>query len=128
MAADCLPDKTTRKNGAPMSAVTTRGLVKRFGATTVLNGIDLDVAPEECTVGDWDLARIRTLFTSLEFRTLYERLEEIAALATAFQPTAEFALESRAQGAAFLKAVTSAWPAASCRRCRSRATLPSRPM
>jgi urease accessory protein len=42
-----------------------------------------------------------------------ERLEEIAALATAFQPTAEFALESRAQGAAFLKAVTSAWPAAS---------------
>jgi urease accessory protein len=41
-----------------------------------------------------------------------ERLEEIAGLAAAFQPTAEFTLESHAQGAAFLRAVTSAWPAA----------------
>ena len=40
-----------------------------------------------------------------------ERLAEIAILAAAFQPTAEFALESHAQGAAFLRAVTSAWPA-----------------
>ncbi|MFM8944028.1 MAG: 5'-3' exonuclease H3TH domain-containing protein, partial [Actinomycetota bacterium] len=43
----------------------------------LVTDLDLGVAPEACTVGDWDMERIRTLFTSLEFRTLYERLEAI---------------------------------------------------
>ena len=40
-------------------------------------------------------------------------LQEIAALGNAFQPTAEFALEARAQGAAFVRATRSAWPSPS---------------
>jgi len=38
-------------------------------------------------------------------------LEEIAGLGHAFQPGAEIALESRAQGAAFLAAARASWPA-----------------
>ena len=40
----------------------------------------------------------------------WHRLGEIAELGNAFQPTAEFALEARAQGAAFIRATRSAWP------------------
>ncbi len=39
--------------------------------------LDLEVSPEDCVMGEWDMEAIRTLFTSLEFRTLYERLEEV---------------------------------------------------
>lgn len=40
-------------------------------------GVDIDVAPEDAVMGEWDLGAVRRLFTSLEFRTLYERLEEV---------------------------------------------------
>ena len=40
----------------------------------------------------------------------WRTLQDLADLGNAFQPTAEFALESRSQGAAFLKATQSAWP------------------
>ncbi|MFM7718662.1 MAG: DNA polymerase I [Actinomycetota bacterium] len=40
--------------------------------------LELDVGPEDCAVGSWDMAEVKRLFTSLEFRTLYERLEEVA--------------------------------------------------
>jgi urease accessory protein len=40
----------------------------------------------------------------------WEDLHKIAALSNAFQPTSEFALEARAQGAAFIRATRSAWP------------------
>jgi DNA polymerase I len=39
--------------------------------------LELDVRPEDCVMGEWDLEAVRRLFTSLEFRTLFERLEEI---------------------------------------------------
>src|SRR5262245_60324157 len=35
------------------------------------------IAPEDAVMGDWDLDAVRRLFTSLEFRTLFERLEEV---------------------------------------------------
>tara|TARA_B100000405_G_scaffold276844_1_gene218908 strand:+ start:404 stop:1075 length:672 start_codon:yes stop_codon:yes gene_type:complete len=38
------------------------------------------------------------------------RLKDIAEFGNAFQPTPEFALESRAQGAAFVRVTRSAWP------------------
>ena len=41
----------------------------------------------------------------------HERLNELAELSVALQATAELALESRAQGEAFLTATRSAWPA-----------------
>jgi DNA polymerase-1 len=39
--------------------------------------LDLPVRVEECLIGDWDRDAVRRLFTSLEFRTLLERLEEL---------------------------------------------------
>ncbi len=39
--------------------------------------LDLDILPEDCVMGPWDLEAIRRLFTSLEFRTLFERLEDV---------------------------------------------------
>ncbi|MEX2420872.1 MAG: 5'-3' exonuclease H3TH domain-containing protein, partial [Actinomycetota bacterium] len=40
-------------------------------------GLELDVRPEDCVMGEWDVDAVRRLFTSLEFRTLLERLEEV---------------------------------------------------
>jgi DNA polymerase-1 len=37
----------------------------------------LDIRTEDCVMGEWDLDAVRRLFTSLEFRTLFERLEEV---------------------------------------------------
>ncbi|MEX2203124.1 MAG: DNA polymerase I [Actinomycetota bacterium] len=39
--------------------------------------LDLDVRPEDAVMGEWDVDAVRRLFTSLEFRTLFERLEEV---------------------------------------------------
>jgi DNA polymerase-1 len=39
--------------------------------------LDLPVEPEDCAVGEWDEEAVRRLFTSLEFRTLLERLEDV---------------------------------------------------
>jgi DNA polymerase-1 len=39
--------------------------------------LDLDITPEEAVMGEWDVDAVRRLFTSLEFRTLFERLEEV---------------------------------------------------
>jgi DNA polymerase I len=39
--------------------------------------VDVPIAPEDAMMGEWDLDAVRRLFTSLEFRTLFERLEEV---------------------------------------------------
>jgi DNA polymerase I len=39
--------------------------------------LDLGIDPQECVMGEWDVDAVRRLFTSLEFRTLFERLEEV---------------------------------------------------
>ncbi len=39
--------------------------------------VDVDLEPEDAVMGEWDLEAVRRLFTSLEFRTLFERLEEV---------------------------------------------------
>lgn len=52
------------------------------------------------------------------------RLEEIRGLGNAFQSTAEFALESRSQGDAFLKATGAAWPADALDRLQGEAVYP----
>ncbi|MDP9296189.1 MAG: DNA polymerase I [Actinomycetota bacterium] len=40
-------------------------------------GLDLGIGPQECVMREWDVDAVRRLFTSLEFRTLFERLEEV---------------------------------------------------
>jgi DNA polymerase-1 len=39
--------------------------------------VELDVGPEDLVMGEWDVDAVRRVFTSLEFRTLFERLEEV---------------------------------------------------
>jgi DNA polymerase-1 len=39
--------------------------------------LELGITPQECVMGEWDVDAVRRLFTSLEFRTLFERLEEV---------------------------------------------------
>ncbi|HXJ63675.1 MAG TPA: DNA polymerase I [Actinomycetota bacterium] len=39
--------------------------------------IELDLDPAESVMGEWDEDQVRRLFTSLEFRTLLERLEDV---------------------------------------------------
>jgi DNA polymerase-1 len=39
--------------------------------------LDLEIGPEDCVMGEWDMEAVRRLFTSLEFRTLFERLEDV---------------------------------------------------
>jgi DNA polymerase-1 len=39
--------------------------------------VDVDLEPEDAVMGEWDVEAVRRLFTSLEFRTLFERLEEV---------------------------------------------------
>jgi len=41
--------------------------------------LELDVAPDDCVMQAWDPAQVRSLFISLEFRSLLERLEEVGA-------------------------------------------------
>src|SRR5262245_21781469 len=39
--------------------------------------VDVPIDPRDAVMGEWDLDAVRHLFTSLEFRTLFERLEEV---------------------------------------------------
>src|SRR5919198_6396289 len=56
--------------------------------------LELPVTVEDCVIGEWDRDEVRRLFTSLEFRTLLERLEELemAGVAPAMEAV-ELALE-----------------------------------
>lgn len=54
----------------------------------------------------------------------WQRLDEISILGHAFQGTAEFALESRAQGNAFVKATLAVWPAEALSRIEDGAVYP----
>ncbi|HKZ76189.1 MAG TPA: DNA polymerase I, partial [Actinomycetota bacterium] len=73
-----------------------KGAIDEGGEQLVLNkdlarlnaDLDLDVEPEDCVTGEWDVEAVRRLFTSLEFRTLLERLEDVGMGA---KPSAEVA-------------------------------------
>ena len=54
--------------------------------------VELDVRPEDCVMGEWDVDAVRQLFTSLEFRSLFERLEEIGRVAKPAVEVAELDL------------------------------------
>jgi DNA polymerase-1 len=49
--------------------------------------LELPISVEECVIGEWDRDEVRRLFTSLEFRTLLDRLEELDLAGT--RPPAE---------------------------------------
>jgi DNA polymerase-1 len=43
----------------------------------IVTDLPLDIRPEDCIMGEWDPAEVRRLFTSLEFRSLLDRLQEV---------------------------------------------------
>jgi DNA polymerase-1 len=53
----------------------------RLGLNKELARIDTDlelpVDPDDCVMGEWDTDEVRRLFTSLEFRSLFDRLQEV---------------------------------------------------
>jgi DNA polymerase I len=53
----------------------------RLGLNKDLARIDTDlelpVDPDDCVMGEWDTDEVRRLFASLEFRSLFDRLQEI---------------------------------------------------
>ncbi len=62
-----------------------RDAIREAGERLLLNkdlarlntDVDVPVEPEDCVMGEWDVEAVRRLFTSLEFRTLLDRLEEV---------------------------------------------------
>ncbi len=43
----------------------------------IVTDLPLDIEPEGCVLGEWDPDEVRRLFTSLEFRSLLDRLQEV---------------------------------------------------
>jgi DNA polymerase-1 len=43
----------------------------------IVTDLPLDVEPEDCVLGEWDPDEVRRLFTSLEFRSLLDRLQDV---------------------------------------------------
>ncbi|MGZ8601340.1 MAG: DNA polymerase I [Actinomycetota bacterium] len=54
---------------------------ERLGLNKELARIDTDlelpVDPDDCVIGEWDADEVRRLFSSLEFRSLFDRLQDI---------------------------------------------------
>ncbi|HET9671462.1 MAG TPA: DNA polymerase I, partial [Actinomycetota bacterium] len=44
----------------------------------IVTDVPLDVEPEDAVIGEWDVDEVRRLFTSLEFRSLFDRLMDVA--------------------------------------------------
>src|SRR4029450_3057596 len=59
-------------------AAATERLALNKQLSRIVTDLDLDVRPEDCVRGDYDPEEIRRLFTSLEFRSLIDRLQEAA--------------------------------------------------
>ena len=43
----------------------------------IVTDVELPVTPDDCVMGEWDKGEVDRLFTSLEFRSLFDRLQEI---------------------------------------------------
>ena len=43
----------------------------------IVTDVPLPVAPDDCAMGEWDVEEVRRLFASLEFRSLFDRLQDI---------------------------------------------------
>ncbi len=43
----------------------------------IVTDVGLPVEPGDCVMGEWDVEEVRRLFTSLEFRSLFDRLQDV---------------------------------------------------
>jgi DNA polymerase I len=74
-----LMEHTDQIKGRVRQAIETAGsdLLRNKELARLVCELDLDIAPEDCVMGEWDQDAVRRLFNSLEFRTLLERLEDV---------------------------------------------------
>jgi DNA polymerase I len=75
-----LLQRTDELKGRLRTAIEAAGedLTRNKDLARLVLDLDLDARPEDCVMGEWDVDAVRRLFNSLEFRTLLERLEDIA--------------------------------------------------
>jgi DNA polymerase-1 len=75
-----LLERTAELKPKLREAIETAGeeLVRNKELARLRTDLPLDVEPEDLRMGEWDMEEVRRLFRSLEFRTLLERLEEVA--------------------------------------------------
>jgi DNA polymerase-1 len=92
--------KTEELKGRLRTSISEAGeqLVLNKDLARLNTDVELDVEPEDCVMGDWDLEAIHRLFTSLEFRTLFERLEEVGRGAKPAAEVAELDLREASAG------------------------------
>jgi len=64
----------------------------------IVTDLDVGVTPEECEMGEWDLDEVRRLFNSLEFRSLFDRLQDAARGTKPKVEVAELDLREVAEG------------------------------
>ncbi len=69
-------DRLKGKQKENVEAATDRLALNKLLARIVTD-VDLSVGPDDCVMGEWDQERLRSLFTSLEFRSLLDRLQEV---------------------------------------------------
>ncbi|MGQ0670890.1 MAG: DNA polymerase I [Actinomycetota bacterium] len=74
-----LLERTSELKGKLRESIESAGeqLARNKDLARLETSLALDVAPEDCVMGEWDVEAVRHLFRSLEFRTLLERLEEV---------------------------------------------------
>jgi DNA polymerase I len=80
----------------------------------LLDDVPLDIDPENLSLEPWDEEEVRKLFTSLEFRSLHERLKALKIHAVAAPPVLELKVISELRSEEDLRsseAVTLAWSA-----------------
>ncbi len=83
-----------------------RQLVVNKDLARLETSLPLRIGPEECQMGEWDMEAVRRLFSSLEFRTLLDRLEEVG---RGSKPTIELAeLDLREVSPTELRAIVDA--------------------
>jgi DNA polymerase I len=64
----------------------------------IVTDVPLDVAPEDCVLGAFDMEQVRSLFTSLEFRSLLDRLFEATGAGKPIAEVAELELRQADAG------------------------------
>jgi DNA polymerase-1 len=78
-SVETLLERTDEIKGRVRQAIAEAGpdLIRNKELARLVCDLDLDIAPEDCVMGEWDQDAVRRLFNSLEFRTLLERLEDV---------------------------------------------------
>ena len=98
-------DELKGKLGENVRAASSR-LALNKELARIVTDVDLPVELEDCVMGAWDSEEVRRLFISLEFRSLFDRLEDIARDA---KPKIEVTeLDLREVGASELASIASA--------------------